>query len=135
MTSGGGGDGQQGVAVGIGFGDDLGADIAAGAGAVVDDDRLAPFARQPIGDDARHDIGGAAGGKRHDEFHRARRIILRPCRVRESETERAMKSPSSAKATRARPRRRDGAIISAGMSSLSVKGGVMRRDLSQCPAR
>ncbi len=71
---------QQRVAVGIGLGDDFGADIAAGAGVVLDDHRLPPFARQPIGDDARHDVGGAAGRKRHHDLDRVRRIILRLCR-------------------------------------------------------
>jgi hypothetical protein len=68
---------QQRVAVGIGFRRNLGADIAAGAGAVLDNHRLPPFARQPIGDDARHDVGGAAGGEGDHDFHRARRKILR----------------------------------------------------------
>jgi hypothetical protein len=36
---------QQRVPVGVGFGGHFGADIAAGAGTVLDDYRLAPFAR------------------------------------------------------------------------------------------
>ena len=69
---------QQRVAVGVGLGDRLGTDIAGGAGAVLDHDRLPPFPRQPVAEDARHHVGGAAGGKRHDDLDRARRIILRP---------------------------------------------------------
>ncbi len=55
----------------------LGPDVTAGAGAVLDDDRLPPFLRQEIGDDARHGVGGAAGRERHDDLHGAGRIILR----------------------------------------------------------
>ena len=40
----------------------LGPDIAAGARLVFDDDRLPPLARQPIGENPRHHIGGTAGG-------------------------------------------------------------------------
>ena len=49
----------------------------AGAGTVLDDHRLAPFARQPVGDDARHHIGGAAGRERHHDLDRARRVVVR----------------------------------------------------------
>jgi hypothetical protein len=57
--------------------DRLGADVPGSAGPVFDHDRLSPFPRQPFGEDARHHIGGPAGGKRHDDLHRPRRIVLR----------------------------------------------------------
>ena len=59
--------GQQGVAVRLRLGDRLGADIAASAGAVVDDDGLAPLSRQPVGEDARHHVCGASRGVRHHD--------------------------------------------------------------------
>ena len=64
---------QQRVAVGLGVERRLGPDIAGGARLVLDHHRLLPFARQPVADDARHQVGGAAGRKRHDDLHRARR--------------------------------------------------------------
>ena len=86
---------EQRVAVGLGLGDRLGADIAGRSGAVLDHDRLPPFARQPVGKDARHHVGGAAGRERHDDLDRTRGIVLRvqagyrrkqsrraPCRLR-----------------------------------------------------
>ena len=43
------------------------------AGTVLDDDRLAPFAAEPVGEQASADIRTAAGAERQDQFHR-------PCR-------------------------------------------------------
>jgi hypothetical protein len=60
---------EQRVAVGIGAVGEFRADIAGGSGAIFDDDGLAPFARQPFTDNARHGVGGAAGRKRHDDAH------------------------------------------------------------------
>ena len=70
--------GEQRVAVRLGLEHHLGADIAGCAGAVLDHDRLSPFARQPIAEHARHHVGGAAGRERHDDLDRSRRIVLRP---------------------------------------------------------
>ena len=39
---------------------------------------MSPFLRQPVAEDARHHVRGAASRKRHDDFHRSRRIILSP---------------------------------------------------------
>ena len=59
---------QQGVAVGGGLGDLVRADRAAGAGGVVDhDDRAAQGLAHGFGQVARHAVGGAAGGERHDD--------------------------------------------------------------------
>ncbi len=58
---------QQGVAVGPGARDHGGADIAGCAGLVVDDHRLAEGAGQVLGQHTRQDVGGAAGGPRHDQ--------------------------------------------------------------------
>ena len=69
--------GQQRVAVGRCLVDDLRADIAGRARVVLDDDRLAPFAREPIRHDARHGIGGPAGRERHDDLHGVIGIGLR----------------------------------------------------------
>ena len=96
---------EQRVAVGIGFGGDLRADVAGGAGPVLDDDGLSPFARQPVADHARHDVGGAAGRERHDDLDRAGGIILRGNRRRRQcrQREREAQEPSS---PRPRPHRR-----------------------------
>ena len=59
--------------------DDLGADIAAGAGPVFDDELLAEPLRQRLSNEARDDVGCIAGRKADDDAHRPRRIGLRPC--------------------------------------------------------
>jgi hypothetical protein len=45
--------------------------IAAGAGLVLDHDRLTPFALQLLADDTGKDVVDAAAGEGDDEFHRA----------------------------------------------------------------
>ena len=69
---------QQSVAVRCCPGDRLGADVTAGAGAILDDELLAEAIRQPLTHQARLDVGGPAGGKADDDAHRPRRIGLRP---------------------------------------------------------
>ena len=54
---------QQRVAIRRCLGDRLGPDIAAGAGAVLDDELLAEAIRQPLTHQARLDVGGPSGGK------------------------------------------------------------------------
>ncbi|GAB7546621.1 hypothetical protein CS8_063060 [Cupriavidus sp. 8B] len=61
---------QQRVAIGRGLGHQLRADIAAGAGPVVDQERLLELLRELLGNDARDHIGGPASGKRHHDAHR-----------------------------------------------------------------
>ena len=68
---------QQRVAVGRRLGDGVGADHAARAGAVVDDDRLAERLGQRLLHDARIEIDRAARRERHDDADRLRRIRLR----------------------------------------------------------
>jgi hypothetical protein len=51
-------------------------DQAVAAGPVLDDDRLPPFAAEPVGKQPGADIRTAARAKRQNEFYRARR----PCR-------------------------------------------------------
>ena len=58
------------MAVLVGLGHHVGADIAAGAGLVLDHDRLADGVLQLGADQPRQDVGGAAGRKRHDDAHR-----------------------------------------------------------------
>ena len=59
-------DGQQRVAVTGRLGDDVGTDLAAAAGLVVDDDVELPALAQLLADLARHHVGQAAGRKGHD---------------------------------------------------------------------
>jgi hypothetical protein len=58
---------EEGVAVGAGAGRGLRGDEAVGAGAVLDDDGLAKALGQRLGEDARGDVRGAAGGNGGDE--------------------------------------------------------------------
>jgi hypothetical protein len=60
-------DQQQGVAILLGLGDQVGADIAAGAGLVLDHDRLADGVLQLRADEARQDVRGPARRERHDD--------------------------------------------------------------------
>ena len=53
----------------------LGADHLSGAGPVLDHELLAHGLRQPLGQDARADVGAAAGLGRNDDAHRPRRIV------------------------------------------------------------
>ena len=65
-----GGREQNGVTVGRRFGDGIRAYHAACSGTVVDDERLSELLAQHLGQDPGLDVGGAAGGKRHDDAHR-----------------------------------------------------------------
>src|SRR4029079_5757228 len=67
----------DGVAVGIGLRERAGADSAAGAGAVVDDDLLAERLAELVADGADDDGGAAAGREGNDERDRPGRIVLR----------------------------------------------------------
>ena len=60
--------------------DRLGRERAAGADAVLDDELLLEHFAEPLGDDARRVVAGAAGRKGIDEPHRPLRPILRLCR-------------------------------------------------------
>ena len=55
---------------------ELRADVAAGAGAIVDHHRLTEELRQPGRERTREDVIAAAGRKRHDEADRLVRILL-----------------------------------------------------------
>ena len=52
-------------------------DDAVAAGPVLDDDRLAPFLGQAVGQKPAADVGAAAGAERQDELDRSRRPGLR----------------------------------------------------------
>ena len=73
---------EQRVAVGRRAHDRFGADIAGAARPVVDDDGLAEPLREPLADQAREDVTGAAGREADHDAHRPRRIGLRPCNER-----------------------------------------------------
>ena len=74
-----GGD-QQRVAVGPRFCDEVGRDVACGAGAIVDDDALAQRARHVLCELAGDDVVGGARTERNDDRDRLVRKILRACR-------------------------------------------------------
>ena len=67
----------QRVAIGVGLGDRLGADIATRAGAVFHHAGLAQQRGETLGHDARGDIGRPATGEAHDDAHGARGSPLR----------------------------------------------------------
>ena len=73
---------QQRVAVGRRLRDRGRADHGAGARLVLHDDRLAEPLLEFLGDDARQDLGAAAGRVRHDQRDRPRRIFVRSRRRR-----------------------------------------------------
>jgi hypothetical protein len=58
---------EERVAVGRGLGHEVRADVAAGAGLVVDDDLLLPQRREALAERAGHHVGGAAGREWHDD--------------------------------------------------------------------
>src|SRR5258706_11783324 len=64
------------MAVGSRLRDDLGADDAARAGAIVHDDGLSERLAQPLRDDARSDVVAAPGRERRDEADRPVRIVI-----------------------------------------------------------
>jgi hypothetical protein len=76
------GDLEERVAVGGRARDRLQREIAAGAGPVVDDHRLAEPLRHCLTDEPRDDVGRAAGGNEHDDGYRPRRVGLRLCNAR-----------------------------------------------------
>src|SRR5712691_1664203 len=68
---------EQRIAVRGRLDDSLGADIAAGAWPVVDDEGLAEPVRQPLTHQAREDVVWSAGWIRDDYSHQSRRMGLR----------------------------------------------------------
>ena len=67
---------QDGVAVGRRFRDRVGGERAAGAGAVLDDHRLAELVGELAAEQPRQHVDRAAGRERHDQPDRAVGIVL-----------------------------------------------------------
>jgi hypothetical protein len=67
---------DEGVAVGSAPGDELRADVAAGARPVLHHHVLPEPASELVGRDAGERVGAAARGERRDDLHRARRPVL-----------------------------------------------------------
>ena len=82
-----GGMDQDRVAVGLRLRDHRRADRAAGAAAVVDDDRLAERGGERIGDDAPEDVDRRAGAERDDRADGSGRPLLRGCDPRQRRCE------------------------------------------------
>ena len=148
-----GGDGeQQRVAVGRRIDHRLDADIGAAARLVLDHDRLAEPVRQPLRQEPRNQVGGAAGRIGHDPSHRPRRLGLRegklrtcgePCKLQELTARKSHGHHSAAACWRpcGRRSRKCGSISSAiavmlarVMSSGSVPNWVFVSDVLK-PAR
>ncbi len=106
---------QQRVAVGPGARRRCDADIAAGAAAVLDHDRLPELLRKRIGNDARQDVDRTTGGERNDQADlRGRRIFLRQRRRSECNA-----------ARRARPGQESAAA--SGMATDSLRSSPRKR--------
>ena len=88
------GDDQQRVAVGRRLRHQLGADDAAGAGLVLDDELLAEPLAELRADDARQDVVEPARRERHDHPHRPVRIVVLRGGRRE-QRQRTCRSPSA----------------------------------------
>src|SRR5580700_3025145 len=73
---------EERMAVRCGLHHCLGRDIASGAGSVLNDEWLTKPLGQPLSQQAREDVGRAAGGKTDDDAHRPCRKSLRPCQAR-----------------------------------------------------
>jgi len=87
-------------------GDDADADVAAGAGAVVDDHRTADGVAEMGGNDPRHDVGRTGRGERHHDLDGTRGIAGR---ARRSQSNARMPPPRTIRPPVARrKRRRDG---------------------------
>jgi hypothetical protein len=67
---------QQRVTIGRGLCRNIGADDAAGAGAVIDEHGLPEFLPELVGDDAPNDVVTAARRKWNDQPDRARRVVV-----------------------------------------------------------
>ena len=78
---------EQRVAVLGRVGGELGADDAARAAAVVDDELLAEPPAQLRGDHAADRVIDGAGGERNDDAHQLGGVVLRRCRRRENHQE------------------------------------------------
>ena len=63
--------------------DGFGGDIAAGPGAVLDDEGLPEPVGQPLSEKPRKDVGRTTRCKADDDAHRPRRIGLRPSEARD----------------------------------------------------
>src|SRR5262249_44612808 len=81
---------EQRVAVGRRARSELGRDIAARAGPVVDDDLLPPFVGKALTDDAREDVRAAPRRVGHQHAQRLGREVLRARRQREKDAGRAL---------------------------------------------
>ena len=66
---------------------------AAGAAAILDDERLAEFCRQPFGCEPRHHVGVSAGDERHDDGHGPRRPVGRRMRFADHRAQSATRWP------------------------------------------
>ena len=83
---------QQRMAVGRRLGDGRRPDRAAGAGAIVDDHGLPPALGEPLRDQARDVVGGAARHERNDQLDLLGRIGLRRSRCSDDKDARDNKS-------------------------------------------
>src|SRR5262245_47870023 len=73
---------KEGIAIRSRSHDRLGGDVGARAQAVLDDELLSKSLREPLPDQACNNIHSPTSGSAADDAHRARRINLRPSRLR-----------------------------------------------------
>jgi hypothetical protein len=72
-------DQEQRVAIRRRDDDNFGADTAASARPVLNDEVLSEPLRQPLAREPREDVRRVTGRESNDEAHRSRRISIRPC--------------------------------------------------------
>jgi hypothetical protein len=87
------GDQQQGIAVRRSAHDGLGGDVGARARTVLNDELLAKPLREPLPDQAGHDVVAASGSKTDHQAYRPHRIVKRPSTLRKRHGESAPGNP------------------------------------------
>src|SRR5262245_41092067 len=87
---------QERIAVGLGLGHELGADIAGGAGTILDHEGLTPSVAESLAVEARHQVDAAAWRKADQNANRSGRVAFfrlrrdaRRCEGKERENKRA----------------------------------------------
>ena len=121
---------QQRVAVGRRLGDEVGAEVAAGAGLVLDDEGLAERLAELRREGAREDVGRPAGRERHDDADRL--VRPRALRARPRRWRRARETEANERTTTKRHGRRPAPGRGRLAASVATRGGRPKEELARC---